>query len=203
MTIYKHILGDQFYKLHPMLQKRYKLSVGKKFKATGVMKKISGGPKWMYPFFLLGTRWKFLFPEHGLNIPFTIVNTSLIGPNKENQVHWERTFYFKNNKRYFNALMSLDPANNSVKDYLGEPSIFYSDLVFFVTEEGRMLIESREQRIVIGNIEVPLPRIFQGIVHVTEYYIEEKDVFSIHVLIKNPLIGTLFEYEGEFQTNDF
>ena len=31
-------------------------------------------------------RWKFLFPEHGSDIPFTIVNTSLIGPNKENQV---------------------------------------------------------------------------------------------------------------------
>jgi len=86
---------------------------------------------------------------------------------------------------------------------LGEPSLFYSELVFFVSEEGHMRIESRKQRFVMGPIEIPLPRFFQGIVQVTEYYIEERDVFSIHVIITNPLIGTLFEYEGEFRADDF
>lgn len=203
MSIYKQILGDQFQQLQPMLQKRYALPDEKPFKATGVMKKISRGSIWLYPLFLIGTRWKFLFPEHGENIPFTIVNSTQIGPTGENQVHWERTFYFRNKTRYFNALMSLDLDKNIVKDYLGEPSLFYSELVFFVSEEGHMQIESRKQRFVIGKLEIPLPKIFQGIVHVTEYYIEERNVFSIHVVITNPFIGTLFEYEGEFEANDF
>lgn len=203
MSIYKQILGDQFYKLQPMLQKRYAWPEEKKFKASGAMNRIGGMPKWLFPLFLLGTRRKFLFPEQGENIPFTIVNTNRIGQNGEKQVHWERTFYFKKKKRFFHALMSLDPDKNVVKDYLGEPSLFYSELVFFVSEEGHMRIESRKQRLVIGTIEIPLPKIFQGIVLVTEYYIEERDVFSIHVVIKNPLIGTLFEYEGEFQADDF
>ncbi|MFF2755280.1 DUF4166 domain-containing protein [Psychrobacillus sp. NPDC058041] len=203
MSIYKQILGNQFHQLQPMLQKRYALPDKKPFKAKGVMKKISRGPKWLYPLFLIGTRWKFLFPEHGENIPFTIVNTTHIEPNGECQVRWERTFYFKQKTRYFNALMSLDQHKNIVKDYLGEPSLFYSELVFFVSAEGHMQIESRKQRFVIGKIEIPLPKIFQGIVHVTEYYIEERDAFSIHVVITNPLIGTLFEYKGEFEANDF
>ncbi|GGA43906.1 DUF4166 domain-containing protein [Psychrobacillus lasiicapitis] len=203
MTIYKEILGEQFEKLHPMLQKRYTLPEGKPFKATGIMKKISGGPKWLSPFFLLATRWKFLFPEQGENIPFRIVNTTGTGSNGEQQVHWERTFQFPKNKRYFNALMSLDSDKNIVKDYLGEPSLFYSELVFFVSEKGHMRIESRKQRFVMGQLEIPLPKVFQGNVQVTEYYIEERDVFSIHVFITNPLIGALFEYEGEFQADDF
>lgn len=200
MSIYKQILGDQFYQLQPMLQKRYALTEGKPFKATGVMKKISGGPKWLLPLFLLGTRWKFLFPEQGENIPFTIVNTSR---DEGKQVHWERIFYFPNKKRYFNALMSLEHNEGIVKDYLGEPSLFYSELVFFVSEQEHIRIESRKQRFVMGPFEIPLPRMFQGIVQVTESYVEERDLFSIHVVITNPLIGTLFEYEGEFQADDF
>ncbi|MDI2586669.1 DUF4166 domain-containing protein [Psychrobacillus sp. NEAU-3TGS] len=167
------------------------------------MKKISGGPKWLSPFFLLATCWKFLFPEQGENIPFKIVNTTRTGPNGEQQVHWERTFQFPKKKRYFNALMSLDSDKSVVKDYLGEPSLFYSELVFFVSEKGHMRIESRKQRFVVGPIEIPLPKVFQGNVQVTEYYIEERDIFSIHVFITNPLIGALFEYEGEFQADDF
>lgn len=203
MSIYKEILGEQFEKLQPMLQKRYALPEGKAFKATGMMKKISGGPKWLLPLFLLGTRWKFLFPEQGTNIPFKIVNTTRTGPNGEQQVHWERTFQFPNKKRYFNALMSLDSNKGIVKDYLGEPSLFYSELIFIVSTEGHIQIESGKQRFVMGPIEIPLARVFQGCVQVKEYYIEERDVFSIHVVITNPLIGTLFEYEGEFRADDF
>ena len=200
MSIYKQILGDQYSNLHPMLQKRYELS--KPFKAKGVMHKISSGPKWLFPLFLVGTRWKFLFPEQGEDIPFQIINTSRIGLNGEKQVHWERTFYFQQKERYFNALMSLDSERNVVKDYLGEPSLFYSELLFFVSEEGHIRIESGKQRFVLGKFEIPLPKIFQGNVRVIEYYIEEKEVFSIQVVITNPLIGTLFEYEGEFQSDD-
>ncbi|MFJ8066036.1 DUF4166 domain-containing protein [Psychrobacillus sp. NPDC096426] len=203
MSIYKEILGEQFAKLQPMLQKRYAFHEGKHFKATGIMKKISGGPKCLLPFFLLGTRWKFLFPEQGENIPFKIANTTRIGVNGENQVHWERTFQFPKKRRYFNALMSLDATKKVVKDYLGEPSLFYSELIFIVSEKGHLRIESGKQRFVLGLIEIPLPTIFQGVVRVDECYIEERDVFSIHVIITNLLIGTLFEYEGEFRADDF
>ncbi len=58
MSIYKIVLGDQFFLLHPNLQKRYEFP----FKASGVMKTIKGGPKWLYPLFLTGVRFKLLFP---------------------------------------------------------------------------------------------------------------------------------------------
>lgn len=199
MSIYQQVMGKEFNRLHPMLQKRYESS---SFQANGVMKRIQGGPAFLYPFFWFGIRWKLLFPEHGVNIPFTITNTARIGTNGEQQVHWERIFYFNRKKRYFNALMSLDKERSIIKDYLGEPQLVYSDLALTATHEGALHIVSGSQRLVLGKLEIPLPKLFQGLATVTENYIVERRVFHIHVTVNNPLIGTVFAYEGEFTAND-
>ncbi|TWT26369.1 DUF4166 domain-containing protein [Planomicrobium sp. CPCC 101110] len=202
MSIYKEVLGSQFNKLHPMLQKRYEFPIKSPFKANGVMKSISRGPDWLLPLFLIGAKRKFLFPESGTDIPFTIVNTRQKGANGEEQVFWERTFFFPNKTRCFNALMSRNSKSKIVKDYLGEPPLFYSELAFFVSPEGHMQIQSRKQRIVLGPIEVPLPKLLHGVTKVTEGYIEEKGVFTINVQITNPFFGLLFSYEGEFKAHE-
>jgi len=181
-----------------MLQKRYDLTESSVFKATGTMKEIKGGPKWLYPLFRLGVYWKLLFPERGKDIPFTITNTARLGPAGENQIHWERIFHFGAKKRYFNALMSLDEERFVIKDYLGEPPLVYSDLAFEVSEEGAITIHSLNQRLVLGKVELPLPRILQGLATVTERYDEDNHVFRINVDVRNPLIGHVFSYEGEF-----
>ncbi|MFC7686994.1 DUF4166 domain-containing protein [Ureibacillus sp. GCM10028918] len=202
MSVYKKVLDKKFNRLHPMLQKRYEFSNHEPFQAEGVMKSIKGGPKLLYPLLWLGIKRKLLFPEYGTSIPFKILNTPMVGANGEQQIHWERVFYFEKKKRYFNALMSFDPERNLIKDYLGEPSILYSDLVFTVSSEGNLKIESSKQRLVIGKIELPLPKIFQGLATVTEKYSEEKGVFQISVDVRNPLIGHIFSYEGEFNPNE-
>lgn len=202
MSIYKRVMGEEFFHLHPMLQKRYEIVEGHPFRAKGIMKKIKGGPKYLYPFFLFGVKWKLLFPEHGRDVPFRITNTARIGPYGEEQIHWERIFYFSKKNRYFNALMSLDSDRLVIKDYLGEPSLIYSDLVMKATRDGHLQIKSKDQRFVVGKVEIPLPRIFQGLATVTEQYIEERQMFHIEVMVKNPLIGTVFAYEGEFNAND-
>lgn len=198
MSIYKQVLGEDFIRLHPMLQKRYDLTESSVFKATGTMKEIKGGPKWLYPLFRLGVYWKLLFPERGRDIPFTITNTARLGPAGENQIHWERIFHFGAKERYFNALMSLDEERFVIKDYLGEPPLVYSDLAFEVSEEGAITIHSLNQRLVLGKVELPLPRILQGLATVTERYDEDNHVFRINVDVRNPLIGHVFSYEGEF-----
>ncbi|SEQ65191.1 protein of unknown function [Virgibacillus subterraneus] len=202
MSIYKRVMGKDFYRLHPMLQKRYEIQRGMSFTGTGMMESIKGGPKWLFPLFWTGVKFKLLFPEHGENIPFKIVNTPETGRNGEEQIRWERTFYFGTKKRYFNALMSLDSERNIIKDYLGEPHLFYSDLSLDVTAERALKITSKRQRLVLGRLEIPLPTLFQGLATVTEKYVEEKDAYSIHVIVRNPLIGTLFSYEGEFTADD-
>ena len=202
MSIYKKMLGSHFNRLHPMLQRRYDLPEGAAFRATGIMKEIKGGPKWLYPLFLVGIQWKLLFPEHGKNIPFTIKNHAFISDTGESQVHWERTFHFDNKKRYFNALMSLDEEHLIIQDYLGEPHLLYADLVFHVTAEGSLIIHSQKQRLVLGKVEIPLPRIFQGLATVIERYDDEQEHYQIHVTVRNPLIGRIFSYEGTFSADE-
>ncbi|MUK90291.1 DUF4166 domain-containing protein [Ornithinibacillus sp. L9] len=202
MSIYKQVLGEKFKELHPMLQKRYELEGNVSYTATGVMKTIHGGPRMLYPLFFMGTRRKLLFPEHGKNIPFQIVNTPLIAKNGEQQVHWERIFYFEKKKRYFNALMSFDQEKKVIKDYFGEPSIFYSDLVLDVTDTGGLIIKSSRQRLVLGRLEIPLPRLFQGIATVREEFDPKESIYIIYVTVINPIVGRLFAYEGTFTHDD-
>ena len=198
MTIYKRILGEEFYRLHPKLQERYTLTAQNEFKAVGRMKTVKSGRKWLYPFLLLMTKWKFLFPESGKDIPFEIVNRSRSIEGKE-EILWERVFYFPNVTRRFHARMLADHENRVVQDYLGEPSLFYSDLVFEVIETGSLRIRSAAQRLVLGKWEIPLPSWLEGRVNVVEAYDDQKERFTISVSIHNILLGPILFYEGEFR----
>ncbi|NYF25474.1 DUF4166 domain-containing protein [Sporosarcina sp. JAI121] len=201
MSIFRQVLGNEFNRLHPMLQKRYDLSAGATFRASGVMKEIGGGSKWLYPILKAGVRWKLLYPERGVNIPFTIINTAFVGDKGESQVHWERIFQFGKTVRYFNALMSYDAKRLVIRDYLGEPHLLYADLDFQVATDGRLTITSLGQRLVLGKFEIPLPRIFQGLATVTERFDDERGLYHIHVEVRNPLIGIVFCYDGEFSAD--
>lgn len=117
------------------------------------------------------------------------MNSCRVGNKGEQQIHWERIFYISGRHRYFNALMSLNDERKIIKDYLGEPSILYSDLCFHVGINGDLHIESDQQRLVCGRLEIPLPRWLQGVAKVKETYIEERNVFSIQVEVRNALIG--------------
>lgn len=199
MTIYQELLGIDFERLHPNLQARYALPLGRPFHGVGTMSKIETGAKWLKPFLTLATHWKFLFPESGKDVPFKIKNTSRLLPTGETEIYWERTFYFENVTRHFNAFMTIDPKRSVVKDYLGEPSLFYSDLKFEVTPEGRLRISSGSQRFLVGNLEIPIPRMLEGVVIVEEGYDDSREVFTIQVDVSNRIVGRLMAYEGEFK----
>ncbi|GGJ42302.1 DUF4166 domain-containing protein [Virgibacillus salexigens] len=202
MSIYKKILGNDFYHLHPMLQKRYEFKDSYQFKGKGVMRYITNKSKWLFPLFLFSQKYKLFFPETGKSVPFKIINTQTIGNNGMEQVHWERVFYFNDKKRYFNASMYLDLEQKLIQDYLGEPSKCYSDLLLSVTKDRGLRINSKEQRLIFPFLEIPLPKIVQGLATVTEKYLETKAVYYIQVNVTNPLIGTIFSYEGEFVEDD-
>jgi len=199
VTIYQELLGEDFQRLHPNLQARYALPIGKPFHGVGTMSKVETGATWLKPFLKLAIRWQFLFPENGKDVPFTIKNTCRSLSTGEAEIYWERTFYFEEVTRYFNAFMTIDTKRSIVKDYLGEPSLFYSDLKFAVTPEGRLHISSGSQRIVVGNLEIPIPRLLEGVVTVEEGYDDAREVFTIQVDINNRIVGRLMAYEGEFK----
>ena len=92
---------------------------------------------------------------------------------------------------------------NIVKDYLGDPALFYSDLQFDVTKDGELLIRSQQQRLLIGTKELSLPRKLTGRVVVTEGYNDSKNVYTIHVSIYNDIFGRMMMYAGEFTPSSY
>jgi Domain of unknown function (DUF4166) len=198
VTIYKELLGEDFHKLHPKLQERYMLPLGQPFQGTGTMSKIETGPAWLKPFLTYAVRRKFLFPESGKDVPFTIKNSCRLLQSGETEVYWERSFLFKEETRQFNAFMTIDAERGVVKDYLGEPSLFYSDLNLSVNNDGGLHIQSGSQRFLAGSFEIPLPSLFRGEVAVEEGYDEVCGCYTIKVDIHNKLIGRMMTYEGTF-----
>lgn len=196
--IYETLLAKDFNRLHPKLQERYRLPLGQPFYAKGTMQVIHSGPRFLRPMYTLFTKTDFLFPESGEKIPFTITNTTRMNNEKEAEVFWERTFFFGQATRKFNATMTVDLDRQIVKDYLGNPALFYSDLKLDVTEDGFLMIRSAEQRAVIGKKELALPKRLSGRVVVTEGYDDVLDVYTIHVSIYNDLIGRMMMYAGQF-----
>lgn len=202
-SIYQKVLGDQFEKLQPMLKKRYRLHAGQTFTAYGTMEKIQGGPRWLYPLWLLGTKFKLVFPERGEHIPFTIKNRAYITDKGVEEVHWERVFHFPKKVRYFNAVMSYDEKRSIIKDYLGEPAPIYSDLRLTVLADGSLEMKSVKQRLVLGKLEIPLPKFLHGIATVRESFNQIDGCYEIHVQVSNQIIGTVFTYKGVFPTGEY
>lgn len=201
-SIYEKLLGKEFRRLHPKLQKRYRIVEGKAIVAKGTMHRISGGPTWLYPLYLLGSLCKLVFPERGNDIPFTITNKAYRTDAGIEEVYWERAFYFPKKTRYFNATMSFDAEAAVIKDYLGDPSPLYSDLRLIVEADGSIRIHSVKQRLVIGKVEIPLPKWLYGVATVKEAYDEKIDAYTISVHVHNRIIGTVFSYEGVFHLHE-
>jgi len=199
LTIYSTLLGEKFQKLHPKLQLRYAFPLDHEFYAKGTMSEIQNGSPLLSPFYLFASKLNFLFPESGKNIPFTIANKSFINDNGEVEISWERTFFFPKVERKFNAKMTIDLDKQVVKDYLGDIPLFYSDLLFDVTQDGFLMITSGTQKLVLGKSEIPIPPMFEGRVTVLEGYDDVKDVYTIHVSIYNSLVGRIMMYAGEFK----
>ena len=74
-------------------------------------------------------------------MPFTIHNTAERDEHGHELVRWNRTFYFHNKKRYFNAVMKLDA--NEIVDYFGEPHLLVSTLNFHIDELGQCIFLQR------------------------------------------------------------
>lgn len=198
-SIYEQLIGDDFKQLHPKIQARYSKPPGTPFEAEGTMHQIITGAKWLSPIYKTASHFKFLLPEGGINIPFKLHHVLEVCPNGEAIERWERYFYFKGKTYPFKSFMTVDANHQIAKDHFGEPNLASSELNFSVTKEGRLIIRTGTQHMSLGNINLPLPRAMQGIGMVEEGYDDEKDVYTIHLSIRNPIIGQLMAYSGEFK----
>jgi hypothetical protein len=198
-SIYQRVLGSDFDRLHPQIQRRFGFdstdgiaSIGR-----GVMDEIWRGPFYTLPFLYVGTWRRIMFPETGHDIPFTIENYAFVDDFGRETVSWVRTFQSRRTRR-FDAYMIESAGRGGIVDYLGSHEHLAVDIEMSVDEEGGLRLRSGAQRFYEGRLAMPFPMLFSGIADVREWYDDAIGRFRIEVDVRNRLWGRLFGYRGAF-----
>lgn len=202
MSIYQEVLGPAFERLHPQIQKRFGFSSadGLASIGTGVMEELWHGRFYTLPFLYLGSCRRIMFPERGVNVPFTIENYAYRDRFGRETVTWIRTFHTRRPRR-FDAYMIHSRQRGKIVDYLGTHQHLAVDLDLSVDERGGLRLRSGEQRFYEGRIGFRFPLFFAGIADVCEWYDDAIEKFRIEVRVTNRFWGPLFGYRGTFSAD--
>jgi hypothetical protein len=201
-SIYQQVLGSEFDKLHPQIQKRFGFNSNDKIASIGkgVMQKIWYGKIYTLPFLYIGTWRNIMFPQKGKEIPFTIENYAYKDKFGRETVTWVRKYQFPKRVRRFDATMIYSEQRNSIVDYLGTHQHLAVDIEMTVAENGGIKLRSGEQRFYEGFLDFKFPMLFSGEANVCEWYDDKEQKFKISVVVSNKTWGKLFGYEGTFET---
>jgi len=196
-SIYQDVLGPEFGRLHPQVQKRFGFSSadGLASIGRGVMDKVWHGSFYTLPFLYLGAWRRIMFPERGTNIPFTVRNYAYLDSYGRETVTWIRDFKTRHPRR-FDAYMIHSQERGKVVDYLGTHQHLAVDIELSVDERGGLRLRSGEQRFYEGPIAFRFPLLFSGVADVCEWYDDDLDKFCIDVRVANKTWGPLFGYAG-------
>lgn len=199
-SIYELALGADFRKLHPRIRERFGFGSADRVASVGhgVMERIRFSRLAALPLYM-GSKRHIMFPQGGRGIPFTIENFAYADQYGRETVTWIRTFKFPNAIRRFDATMIYSDRHGRIVDYLGTKQHLAVDLEVSVAPNGGIRIRSGEQRFYEGLLQFRCPSSLTGIADVCEWYDDRAGCFRISVEVNNPLIGTVFEYEGSFQ----
>jgi hypothetical protein len=198
-SIYRRVLGSDFERLHPQIQRRFGFSSadGLGSVGQGVMEEIWKGAPYTIPFLYVGTWRRIMFPETGRNIPFTIENYAFVDQFGRETVTWIRTFESRRRRR-FDAYMIYSDSRGRIVDYLGSHQHLAVDIELSVDDEGGLRLRSGEQRFYEGPLAFRFPMLFSGVADVREWYDDKAGCFRILVDVRNRTWGRLFGYRGRF-----
>ncbi len=199
-SIYEQVLGSDFSRLHPEIQRRFGFSSKDNIAAigTGIMEELWHSPAYTLPFLYLGSWRRIMFPESGRNIPFEIANYAYLDELGRETVTWLRTFHARRTRR-FDAYMLYSEKRGCIVDYLGTHQHLAVDIDLKVDPNGGLRLRSGAQRFYEGPIGFSFPMIFSGIADVCEWYDDAQHCFRIQVVVTNRTWGRLFGYKGSFQ----
>ena len=191
-------MGAEFARLHPMLQRRFGmgLDAGYGCVGTGVMTSIRRGPWWTLPFLHLGRVRNILIPDVGTDVPFTIRNFPYRDPYGRETLTFAREYRVRRRPSRFDATMVL--ADGRVVDYLGTHQHLAVDLELHAEPDGSLRLTSDAQRFYEGPVGFSFPMLFSGRAVLRERWDEEREVFHVHLEVRNRVFGFLFGYEGTF-----
>jgi hypothetical protein len=198
-SIMQIALGDEFRRLHPMIQRQYSITSqsGLQCVGAGTMSKVTRGAFYVLPFLQIGARRLILFPESGTDVPFTIENFAFVDEFGRETLTWTRTFRFSKERR-FDEYLVYSEARKQLVVYAGSHQHLAVDLDATVDGAGALCFQTGVQRVYESRLAVRFPGFLSGTAKVRESYNDALGRFEIDVTISSRLFGHIFGYSGWF-----
>jgi hypothetical protein len=198
--VFVRALGDDFERLHPMLQRRFGVGLAPGYACVGrgTMHRIRRGPWWTVPFLQIGRLRNILIPVVGDDVPFTIENYPYRDELGRETVTFVRSYGVGGRQR-FDATMIFSETRGRVVDYLGTHQHLAVDLDLAVDPDGSLHLRSDAQRFYEGPVAFRFPMLFSGRADLRESFDDDAGVFRVRLEVRNRVFGFLFGYEGEFR----
>jgi hypothetical protein len=199
-SIYQKVLGENFAKLHPKIQRRFGFdsTSGVASIGRGVMEHVWHGRWYTLPFLAIGTWRNIMFPQRGREVPFTIENYAYRDGFGRETVTWARTYHFPHQEKRFDATMIYSEQRGKIIDYLGTHQHLAVEIDMSVADNGGMRLKSGAQYFYEGKIGFRFPMLFSGVADVCEWYDDKAGKYRIEVRVSNKVFGPLFGYRGVF-----
>ncbi len=197
-SIFAQVLGADFDRLHPMMQRRFGVGLagGEACVGRGVMFEIRRGPWWTVPFLQIGRLRNILVPTTGEKVPFTIWNAPYRDPFGRETVTFVREYAVGGRPARFDATMIRH--GGRIVDYLGTHQHLAVDLDIRVDDDGGLLLRSGAQRFYEGPLGFRFPMAFSGRATLRERYDDADGRFHVDMRVDNERFGFLFGYRGSF-----
>ncbi|WP_150462853.1 DUF4166 domain-containing protein [Nesterenkonia ebinurensis] len=204
-SMFERVMGAEFYRLHPQLQRRFSVGLGSGVAGigTGVMEEVWHTAGWVRPFLLLGATRNILAPRRGKNVPFQIENVPYTDSFGRETVSFVRTFGYPRGTKRFDAQMVIAPEQTHIIDYLGTHQHLETPLYFSAEEDGSLTIRSQGLRFREGPVDVTVPGFISADATIREQFEEQTGRLRISVTVANDRIGPLFGYRGWFEQEYF
>lgn len=199
VSIFEAAMGEDFERLHPMLQRRFRVGLesGEACIGRGTMTQIRRGPWWTRPFLELGRMRNILMPDVGSDVAFTIENYPYRDPLGRETVTFVRECDIGRRHSRFDATMIL--VDGQLVDYLGTHQHLAVDLEMRVEDDGALVLTSGDQRFYEGWLGFRFPTLFTGRARLREWYDDADERFHVDLEVRNRRFGFLFGYAGSFE----
>lgn len=186
--MFKHILARQWSALSPEIQKHYGIAHGEKIKMKGELTVKHGKfIKLLMPLIRLTGA---LVPVAGEGFIVTVENQ-----RKGDCFYWHRQF--EKNKAIYEFNSTMQQADHYIVEYVGLGIGIRMNLK---VSNGRLIYEDRGYVIKAGSKLIPIPlQLLVGKSVIEEFVCadNEHDI-NMRFVVKHPLFGFAFSYEGYF-----
>ncbi|PWB98103.1 DUF4166 domain-containing protein [Homoserinimonas hongtaonis] len=184
-SVYARALGDRFGMLHPELRRWFDSTTS--VSGHGVFSEVGPRHRWLRPAFAAASRIGLLFAEQGRDVPFDVT----MSPAGGNTVATRRVLHFATGSRVISDTTRVARGRLIDAHARGRLKVEMTPDVV----DGALIVVSARARFMLGRCPCPVPSPRVQLRHAWD---ETREVHTIDVSVRVPVLGEVFGYRGHF-----